>query len=636
MPLKKIADGLEYAVTPIARAVDQVGVALLGVMMLLTAADVIFRYVFNSPIKGSIEITGFLLLATIFWSIPYAQVQKRHITIELFIKRLSSRRQLAVETMALFISLILVGIFVWRSIMYALDLHEMNRYTGVLELQVAPFILIITIGCLLFFFVLLVDLLRKMDDGLEKGRQAVKWIFTGIVILAVIYFIYKYSRDLPWSPSPMVIGLVGLGLLFAVFLSKLSIFMSLTLVGFLGMCFLRGPMAGLGLMDSAPFSVGSQYTFSVIPLFVLMGTLCFYSGLGKDLYDAAYSWVGSLPGGLAMGTIVACGGFAAVCGDTMATAVTMGTLTIPEMKRYRYNPSLAAGCVAAGGTLGVLIPPSLAFILYAILTDQSIAVLFIAGIVPGILLVLLFMFSIYIRARLNPALGPAGPRTTLKEKFRILSGVWATLALFVLVIGGMYAGMFTPTEGGGIGAFGALVIGLGRRRLNWKQILSSLVDAGRISGVCFGILVGANIFGYFLAASKLPMTLAGYVTQMAVPPLVVLILILLIYLFLGCLMPAIPMLVLTVPIFYPLIMSLGFNPIWYGVIMVIMFEMAVITPPMGINVLALQSVSRDIDLGVMFKGVLPFLFVMIICLAILIAFPDLTLFLPNLFGIKGL
>jgi tripartite ATP-independent transporter DctM subunit len=337
-----------------------------------------------------------------------------------------------------------------------------------------------------------------------------------------------------------------------------------------------------------------------------------------------------------MGTIVACGGFAAVCGDTMATAVTMGTLTLPEMKRFHYDPRLAAGCVAAGGTLGVLIPPSLAFILYAILTDQSIAVLFIAGILPGILMIILFMLSIYLRARLNPCLGPPGPRTTLKEKLHAIKAVWATLALFILVIGGMYAGIFTPTEGGGIGAFGALVIGILRRRITFRAIASSLTDAARISSVCFGILIGANIFGYFLAASKLPMELATYVTQLAMPPLAVLIVILFIYLLLGCLMPAIPMLILTVPIFYPLVMALGYNPIWYGVLMVIMFEMAVITPPMGINVLALQAVSSDLDVGLMFRGIFPFLLVMMVCLAILIAFPELSLLLPKILGAKGL
>jgi C4-dicarboxylate transporter DctM subunit len=371
----------------------------------------------------------------------------------------------------------------------------------------------------------------------------------------------------------------------------------------------------------------------VIPLFVLMGEFCFYSGLGKELYDTAYKWIGQQPGGLAMGTIAGCAGFASVCGDSMATAVTMGTVALPEMRRYRYDSGLATGSVAAGGTLGVLIPPSLAFILYALLTDQSIALLFIAGIIPGILLSLLFMFSIYIRSRRNPSLGPPGPKTTIREKIDSVKGLWATLALFVLVIGGMYVGIFTPTEGGSIGAFGSLVIGLVRRRLNWQGVTSSFVDGGKISAICISILIGAEIFGPFLSTSKLPMELANFVIRISIFPLVVLIAILIIYLFLGCIVPAIPMLILTVPIFYPVITAMGYDPIWFGVIMVLMFEMAVITPPMGINVLALQSVAGDVPVSKMFRGILPFLIMMWICVAILIAFPDIALILPKLFRV---
>ncbi|MBW1802535.1 MAG: TRAP transporter large permease [Deltaproteobacteria bacterium] len=425
---------------------------------------------------------------------------------------------------------------------------------------------------------------------------------------------------------------MGLALVFAAFLAGLPVFLSLMLVGFLGMAYLRGTPAGLSIMGSIPYNTASHYEFSVIPLFVLMGEFCFFSGIGKDLYDMAYKWVGPLPGGLSMGTVCACGGFAAVCGDSMATAVTMGTVAIPEMKRYKYNPKLATGCVAAGGTLGVLIPPSLAFILYAVITDQSIATLFIAGILPGILLISLFMANIYFRAQRNPELGPPGPGTTWKEKFYSLKGVWATLVLFIVVMGGMYVGAFTPTEGGGIGAFGAFFIGVARKRLNWEKILSSLLEAGRITGTCLGILSGANIFGYFLAASKLPIELADFVTKLPVPNIMILIAILIIYLFLGCLMPAIPMLILTVPIFFPVVMAMQYDPIWFGVIMVLMFEMAVITPPMGINVLALQTVVDDVSLGDMFRGVVPFLICMIVCVIILIIFPQIPIVLPNLLG----
>jgi tripartite ATP-independent transporter DctM subunit len=493
-------------------------------------------------------------------------------------------------------------------------------------------VLVVAFGFALTACVLLINLLRNMEQGVNNWKLAAVWAIVGICILALFYLATVWLRDLPWGVGLMTAGLIGFCLLFIFFLAGLPVFTSLILVGFIGMCYLRGTSAGLSVMGSSPFGTVSHYTFSVIPLFVLMGEFCFFAGIGRDLYDMAYKWLGPLPGGLSMGTVGACGGFAAVCGDSMATAVTMGTVAIPEMQRYHYDSRLATGCVAAGGTLGVLIPPSLAFILYALLADQSIALLFIAGIFPGILLILLFMLSIYLRARRDPKLGPPGPRTTMREKIYSLKGVWATLLLFAVVIGGMYIGVFTPTEGGGIGAFGAFVIGVARRRLDWHGILSSLLEAGKISAVCIGILLGAQVFGVFMAASKLPIDLANYVAQLPVPSLVILIAILVIYLFLGCLMPAIPMLILTVPIFYPVVTSMGYDPIWFGVIMVLMFEMAVITPPMGINVLALQTVTKDISLSDMFRGVLPFLVAMIFCVIILILFPQIALFLPNLYG----
>jgi tripartite ATP-independent transporter DctM subunit len=601
-------------------------------MMLVTTVDVLSRFFFNLPITGSIEITGFLLVLTILLGIPYAAARKQHVTIDILTHKLSERVGLVLNSITLFIAITLFAVIVWRSIDYALLMNSMNRVTAVLRMPISPFVLVVAFGFALTGCVLLINLLRNVEQGVNNWKQAAVWAIVGTCILALLYLATVWLRDLPWGVQLMTAGLIGLGFLFLAFLAGLPVFTSLILVGFVGMCYLRGADAGLSVMGSSPFGTVSHYTFSVIPLFVLMGEFCFFAGIGRDLYDMAYKWLGSLPGGLSMGTVGACGGFAAVCGDSMATAVTMGTVAIPEMKRYQYDSSLAAGCVAAGGTLGVLIPPSLAFILYALLADQSIALLFIAGILPGILLILLFMLSIYLRARRNPKLGPPGPSTTVREKIYSLKGVWATLLLFAVVIGGMYIGVFTPTEGGGIGAFGAFVIGVARRRLDWDGILSSLLEAGKISAVCIGILLGAQVFGIFMAASKLPIDLANYVAQLPVPSLVILIAILVIYLFLGCLMPAIPMLILTVPIFYPVVTSMGYDPIWFGVIMVLMFEMAVITPPMGINVLALQTVTKEISLTDMFRGVLPFLVAMIFCVIILIIFPWIALFLPNLYG----
>ena len=632
MMLKRTADALEAATLSFTRYINGVGVFFLAIMMLVTTVDVLSRFFFNLPITGSIEITSFLLVLTILLGIPYAAARKQHVTIDILISQFPDRMRLVVNNITLFLAINLFVVLVWRSIEYALLMNNLNRVTAVLRMPISPFILVVAFGFALTGFVLLIDLLQNFNKGVKNLKQAIVWGLIWVFLLFIFYYSAVVLRDLSWGVGLVTAGLIGLGFLFIAFLAGMPVFTCLILIGFVGMCYLRGTNAGLSIIGSSPFSTLSHYTFSVIPLFVLMGEFCFYSGIGRDLYDMAYKWVGSLPGGLSMGTVGACGGFAAISGDSMATAVTMGTVAIPEMQRYHYDPRLAAGCVAAGGTLGVLIPPSLAFILYALLADQSIALLFIAGIIPGILLILLFMISIYLRALRNPKLGPPGPKTSMGEKISSLKGVWATLVLFVIVIGGMYIGMFTPTEGGGIGAFGAFIIGVIRRRLDWNGIRSSLLEAGKISAVCIGILVGAQVFGIFMAASKLPIELANYVATLPVSPLFILISILVIYLFLGCLMPAIPMLILTVPIFYPVVTAMGYDPIWFGVIMVLMFEMAVITPPMGINVLALQTVTRDISLTDMFRGVIPFLIAMILCVAILILFPDIALFLPNLYS----
>jgi tripartite ATP-independent transporter DctM subunit len=407
---------------------------------------------------------------------------------------------------------------------------------------------------------------------------------------------------------------------------------SLALVGFLGLGYLRNMDIGLRFLGTIPYTTTASFTFCVIPLFVLMGTFCYYSAISRDLYNSAYSWVGHYPGGIAMATITGCAGFAALCGDSLTTAVTMGTVSLPEMKRFKYDPALATGSVAAGGTIGILIPPSIGFILYGLLTNQSIGALFIAGILPGLLLTFLFIIYIYIRCHRNPDMGPAGIGVTFKEKLISLKGIWSMVVLFALVIGGIYMGLFTPTEAGAIGAFGALVIGLLQKRFSWETFSASLLDAGKITAMVFIILIGADIFSYFLAVSKLPFQLADFVGSLPLPRLLLLIIILFIYLVLGCLMPALAMIILTLPIFYPIVDALGFEPIWFGVIMVIMLEMAVITPPIGINVFAVSGVAKDVPMSTIFRGILPFFLVMIVCLAILIAFPQLATILPKIMG----
>jgi C4-dicarboxylate transporter, DctM subunit len=430
--------------------------------------------------------------------------------------------------------------------------------------------------------------------------------------------------------TPTVTGLVAIVVMIAFLLVGMPVAISMGFVGLLGFIYLTSFPAGLGLITGLVYNTFADYGLSVIPLFVVMGSFFFYSNISKDIYDTVHDWIGHLRGGLAMATVGACAGFGAICGSSIACALAMGTVAIPEMKRFKYSASLATGAVAAGGTIGSMIPPSVAFIVYGIITEQSIGKLFLAGIIPGIMQALLFIITIYIMCRINPNVGPAGPSTSLARKMSSLKNVWVVLLLFIIVIGGLYIGIFSPTEAAGIGAFGALAFSLLKRRMTWRGIKDSLTDACKTTAMLFTILIGAYILNYFFAVSRLPSDLATIISNMEINRYLILILILFIYLVLGCVMDTMSMTLLTVPIFYPLITALGFDPIWFGVMVVWMCEMGMITPPVGLNVFIIKGVARDVPMSTIFKGVIPFVIADVIGVVLLIVIPGQATFLPNL------
>jgi C4-dicarboxylate transporter DctM subunit len=429
--------------------------------------------------------------------------------------------------------------------------------------------------------------------------------------------------------SPITAGIVGIGVLLFLMAFRMPIGFAMALVGFGGVIYLTSLEGAFSVMGMEPFATTSSYTLSVLPLFMLMGQFAFHTGLSERLYHTAYKWLGHLPGGLSMATIGGCSGFAAVCGSSLATAVTMGSVALPEMKRYNYAPTLATGCVAAGGTLGVLIPPSGIFIIYGVLTEQSISELFIAGVFPGILLASLFMLSIYVRVKLNPSLGPPAPATSMREKLASLRGSIDMLALFLLVMGGLYGGIFTPNEAGGVGAAGALLIGVVRRKFTWKGFVDALIETMQTTAMVLAIIIGAMIFNRFLSVSTIPFWLAGFVSGLPVPPLAIIVVIFAIYLVLGCFIDVMAMILLTIPIFYPVVVALGLDPVWFGVIVVIVMEMGMITPPVGLNVYVISGVAKDVPMYTVFRGIIPFLLPMVVCAAILMIFPQIALFLPS-------
>jgi C4-dicarboxylate transporter, DctM subunit len=426
------------------------------------------------------------------------------------------------------------------------------------------------------------------------------------------------------------IGVLGIVVLFLLLAMRMYIGLAMLVTGFLGYCLMMGILAGLGLLTLVPYSVASSYTLTVIPLFVLMGQLAYMSGISVDIYRAVYSWFGGVPGGLSMATVVGCAGFGAVCGSSLATGATMGTVAIPEMKKYGYHPGLATGCVAAGGTLGILIPPSLGFIIYGILTEQSIGKLFMAGILPGILLSALFILAIWIQCKINPAMGPPAERIPFKDRLISLKGIWGLCVLFVLVMGGIYMGVFTPTEAAGVGAFGAFLMTVLKGKMIAANVQESLLDTGKTTAMIFLIIIGAEFFSRFLGVTMLPMMLADYVAGLPLNRYIILGLILFTYILLGCVMDCVAIMILTTPIIFPVIRALGFDPIWYGVLMVVVLEVGFITPPVGLNVFVIRGVSGGVELSTIFKGIMPFLGACLVGIILLIMFPKISLFIPSL------
>ena len=429
--------------------------------------------------------------------------------------------------------------------------------------------------------------------------------------------------------TPLTVGIIGICMLLVLLFSRMPIGFVMGLVGFAGFAYLAGLEGGLGVLRTVVYSTFADYNLSVIPLFILMGSFCFFAGLSKDLYDTVHSWLGQLRGGLAMATVGACAGFAAISGSSLATAATMGTVALPEMKRYKYDDRLATGAVAAGGTIGILIPPSIILILYGIITEQSIGRLFLAGFIPGVLEAVFYMVTIYLLCKSNPLMGPPGPRTSFLGKITSLKTSWIVLALFVLVIGGIYLGVFSPTEAAGVGAFGAFVFGLARKRLGWQAFKNSLVDTGKTTAMVFIIILGAMVLGYFLAVSRIPFELADSVSALVVNRYVILVIILLVYLVLGCVMDSMAIMLLITPIFFPLAMSLGFNPIWFGILITRVTEIGLITPPVGLNVYIIRGVAKDVSMQTIFRGIIPFIIADVCHVALLIALPQISLFLPG-------
>jgi len=433
--------------------------------------------------------------------------------------------------------------------------------------------------------------------------------------------------------NPITAGILGSALLVFLLFLGMPIAFVMMFVGFLGISYLTSVNAALPVVAKTVYETAAHYPYTIIPLFILMGGFAGSAGITRELYETFDKWFRKLPGGLGIATIAACAFFAALSGSSVAAAAAMGTVAIPEMRRFNYAPKLAVGVVAAGGTLSFLIPPSLGFVVYGMLTEQSIGKLLISGIFPGILLSLAFMVIIVVEVKMDPSLAPATPgEVSFKEKLLAFSGVWETLLVFFIVMGGIYGGFINPTEAGAIGATALFVIALLKRKLTFRNLSTSLLEAVRISVLVLFLVAGANVFSYFLALSTIPTAVSSWMAGLLVSRYVILSIIIIIYLILGCFLDAISMMVLTMPVIFPVIKALGFDPIWFGVICVIMMEAGLITPPVGLNVYTLAGVVKDVPMQTIFRGAVPFLIAMIAVVIIITFFPKICLFLPSMMG----
>lgn len=430
--------------------------------------------------------------------------------------------------------------------------------------------------------------------------------------------------------SPETAGIAGIVLLLLLFILKMPVAFAMAFVGLVGFAYLGGIESALSLLAQDVFETLSSYPLSVIPMFILMGSFAYSAGISQRLYRTCYAWFGHFRGGLTVATVIACSGFSAICGSTAATVATMGKIALPEMKKYGYNDELATGTIASAGTLGILIPPSTVLIVYGILTEESIGKLFVAGMVPGAILTLFFVLTVAIICLRNPKLGPPGPPTTWKEKWTSLGGIIEAMVLFALTIGGLFLGWFSPTQAGAIGAFGAMLIGIFRRQLKLDIAIEALKDGMRTACMVLFIITGATVFGHFLAISNIPFVLADWIGNLPIPPMAIMAVMICIYFVGGFFMDSMALIVVTIPIFFPLVLRLGFDPIWFGVIVVLVGEMGVITPPVGVNVFVIKGIAPDIPLHKIFRGITPFLGALIILTILLSMFPGIATYVPNL------
>ena len=601
----------------------------LGLMVIPITVDVVIRSVSVYSISGTVEVEELLMFTLVFMGLAYPQLSCDHIDMNVLFPHLPAFMQRFLYVFHWTLSIILMVLVTREVGIVAVERFTLKEYTEAFAIPTYPFYFLATIGLGLLVLALF-KCLGKAVASCWSSRSFIS-LCLGLCLPALVWSLPWLLEETCIANGFMLTGSLAFVLLIVLLLLRMPIGYAMMLVGILGvMCVEPDHLAALQTLGIVAPNTALSYTLTVVPLFILMGELAMYSNISGEVFDAANKWLGRLPGGLSIASEAGCAGFAAICGDSFATAMTMSSVALPEMKKRHYNNGLACAALASGGTLGILIPPSVGFIFYAIITEESLGRLFIAGVVPGIILALFFCTVIYVLARLRPELAPIGQRYTLSEKLRSLKGLLPMMGLIFFVLGGMLTGYFSPSEAGAVGAAGTFVFAVTTRRLSWENFKKALGSSVLMTAKLMMIMIGVNVFGYLMAATQLPMELANWIQGVTSNKYLVFSLVVLLYIALGCMVNVIPMILLTLPAIYPTIQTLGFDPIWFGVVTVILMEMGQITPPMGLVVFAISGTPDGAPMGEIFKYIIYFVGSMLALVFLLTLFPQIALFLPNL------
>jgi tripartite ATP-independent transporter DctM subunit len=609
--------------------INVIGVFVLFLVTGLVAVDVVMRY-FDYPIKGVTEIVEVLMIAAVFLGLAHTYNEKGNISMDLITPRLSTKVRLVWEFITTVISLALFVVVTWRVLLQTISWTEEGIHHGYTSIPVAPFASLVVLGCILLTLLILRDILQYISTGMKLKLSWFQWLLMAVIPVVFMGLAYFWMQPDLWEISLITVALIGIVFSLALMMTGMPIAFVLILTSFIFISHIRGSPTSLDILGTNLYRTTGNFLWAVVSFFVLMGYFCLHAGYGKDLYYTAYKWIGHWRGGLAIATVAACTGFAAIVGDTLSCVVTFGSISLPEMKKYKYDDKLSTASVIAGASLGPLIPPSMGAIVYGLLTSVSIGKLFIAILIPGVIMALSFIGLIIFWCRRNPVLGPAGERSTWKPRLVSLRSIAPVLILAFACVGGIYTGAFSPSEGGAIGAFVAVIVGLVMRRWGWKNFTEALLSSAKVISMFFLLIIGAVMFSQFMAWCHVSQEATNLLNNIGLPHLAVEGLIILVLFVLGFVMDGGALLLIAVPIIYPITTAMGADPIWFAVCVLIATDLGSITPPYALNIFALKGIAKEIPIGVMYTGIMPFVLASMVALVIVFFVPVLSTWLPNL------